>query len=68
MWAIKSGQYYLSNTYSAAGERLLGHGGVYSTTNIREFKTKAEALKEAKKIRMIMGFEAKVVRLEDEKK
>ena len=51
MYVIKNGDYYLSNQYEIAAEIVLGYGGVWSKTDIKQFKTKKEALKEVKLMR-----------------
>lgn len=64
MWVIKNGDYYLSNKYEIAAEQLLGYGGVWAKFDIKQFKTKKEALYELRLMRIYnCGLNAEVIKL-----
>ena len=64
MWAIKSGEYYLSNKYEKAAEMVLGYGGVWSKNDMKLFRTKREALNEIRKMQYYgTGRDAEPVRI-----
>ena len=64
MWAIKDGDYYLSNKYEVAAEQLLGYGGVWAKFDIKQFRTKKEATYELRLMRIYgCGRKAEVVKL-----